>query len=211
MLSSVTDEPDPVDLLALLGFQRPLDGSDISFVELLSPANRQNSKRSARSSLSEDDELKSPNATSKPIGVSRRRDVTSPPAVGSSSSDGKTASTGSWTDQIVPQHSSLPSAYDPNLLDDPELICGKQVTSTHVTYPSYIVSLSFLLILFYNDDNSKASIMDYVKPQDMKKESNEKFRERFPAVQLTLSKMRSLKKEMTKIAHHEVIALLLKQ
>lgn len=146
MLSSVTDEPDPIDLLALLGFQRPPDGSDISFVELLLPANRQVSRRIARSSLSEEDEVRSPNATSKPIGASRRRDVTSPPAVGSSSSDGKTASTESWIDQIAPRHSSLQSVYDPNLLDDPELICGKQVTSAHVTYPSYIVSLPFSLL-----------------------------------------------------------------
>lgn len=149
MLSSLTDEPDPVDLLALLGFKRPPDGSDISFVELLSPANRHVTKRNARASLSDEDEKRSPNSTSKPIGVSRRRDVASPSAVGSSGSDSK-KETGCWPDQVSSRHSSSQSVYDPNLLDDPELICGKQVTSAHVTYPSYIVSflLSFLLSFY---------------------------------------------------------------
>lgn len=35
-LTSVVDDYDPLDLLSMLGFERPSDGSDISFAELLS-------------------------------------------------------------------------------------------------------------------------------------------------------------------------------
>jgi len=67
------------------------------------------------------------------------------------------------------------------LLDDPELMSGKHRTVLNL--PSFIVS-----------------IVQYAKPAKVKKDINERFKEEFPAVTITLTKLRSLKAEILAIS-----------
>ncbi|XP_028667500.1 CDK5 and ABL1 enzyme substrate 2 [Erpetoichthys calabaricus] len=71
--------------------------------------------------------------------------------------------------------------YDPNLLSDPQWPCGKH--KRVLIFASYMTT-----------------IIEYVKPSDLKKDMNETFKEKFPHIKLTLSKIRSLKEDMWNVA-----------
>ncbi|KAI5095699.1 CDK5 and ABL1 enzyme substrate 2-like isoform X1 [Silurus meridionalis] len=73
------------------------------------------------------------------------------------------------------------SEYDPNLLSDPQWPCGKH--KRVLIFGSYVTT-----------------VIEYVKPSDLKKDMNETFRERFPHINLTLSKIRSLKRDMRAVS-----------
>ncbi|KAK1801543.1 hypothetical protein P4O66_004602 [Electrophorus voltai] len=73
------------------------------------------------------------------------------------------------------------SEYDPNLLSDPKWPCGKH--KRVLIFASYVTT-----------------VIEYVKPSDLKKDMNEMFKEKFPHIKLTLSKIRSLKREMRAVS-----------
>ncbi|XP_041712377.1 CDK5 and ABL1 enzyme substrate 2 isoform X2 [Coregonus clupeaformis] len=67
--------------------------------------------------------------------------------------------------------------YDPYLLSDPQWPCGRH--KRVLIFASYMTT-----------------VIEYVKPSDLKKDMNETFKEKFPHIKLTLSKIRSLKREI---------------
>ncbi|XP_077546199.1 CDK5 and ABL1 enzyme substrate 2 isoform X2 [Haemaphysalis longicornis] len=181
-LLPLNDGSDAMDMLSLLGIHRPEEGQYLSFgTYLVSSRHNPMSGVQLRWSKSHDPDLAC-HAHGQHVTRGVSHDVavaaTTPPSA--SSLDKSFEWSGKDETGVLPCW-SLSVPYSPDLLDNPELIAGKH--STLLSFPSYI-----------------ASIIDYVKPSDLKKELNDKFRSRFPHIQLTLSKLRSLKREMCKIA-----------
>ncbi|CAH2066958.1 unnamed protein product, partial [Iphiclides podalirius] len=183
-LSSITDNGmDPFDLL---GLEKEENGQDISYSKLLVPSRVCTREQYRKMYVGDIGDKTSWKMLNRPPHViarcfsyesSQRTTIASSPPL--SSIENKTFD---WEEgAIIPQKFVH---YCPNILDDPELIAGKH--RTLLTFTSYMTS-----------------IIDYVRPQDLKKELNDKFREKFPHIKLTLSKLRSIKKEMRKIAKHD--------
>ncbi|XP_046588458.1 CDK5 and ABL1 enzyme substrate 2 isoform X1 [Neodiprion lecontei] len=189
-LSAINDTLDP---FGLLGIERGKDGQEISYGQLLIPSRQFSKDRKGFGNDNEAIELMH-TVPAKHTVAARTQTITwnvdckqwclshdtaihrpshiipaSPPL--SYNADTKAYE---WEDM----------PYNPNLLDDPELIAGKH--RTLLTFTSYMTS-----------------VIDYVRPSDLKKELNDKFREKFPHIPLTLSKLRSLKREMRKICKFE--------
>lgn len=195
-LSSITDNGiDPFDLL---GLEKEENGQEISYSKLLVPSKictREQYKKMYENEFNDKGNWKvinrHPHVIARTKLLTRHKDkkwcfsyessqrTTIPSSPPHSSVDIKSFD---WDEGTLMAQKYI--HYCPNVLDDPELIAGKH--RTLLTFTSYMTS-----------------IIDYVRPQDLKKELNDKFREKFPHIKLTLSKLRSIKKEMRKIAKHD--------
>ncbi|XP_044750324.1 CDK5 and ABL1 enzyme substrate 1 [Coccinella septempunctata] len=170
-LSSFGDGLDP---FTSLGIERSV-GQETSFGYLLVPTKRNEDTRD-KDHNSIDDSFESNNSS---VTKGKRTQ-----AVRRLSFDPE-SETVSVAGSTPPDDSVFPSStYQPNWLDDPDLVSEKH--RTQQSFSSYMTS-----------------VIDNFKPSDLKKEINDKFREKFPHIELTLTKLRSLKREMRKIAKME--------
>ncbi|KAK4879211.1 hypothetical protein RN001_007357 [Aquatica leii] len=188
-LSSIGDVLDPFELL---GIEKGHEGQEISYGRLLIPTRSEKDFSEKRQHASEETFELPAQAAGRPRHVvARTKVLTRQPGYKWCFSYDQGAQRGtahvmatSPPPDLKEEPTSPILVYSPDLLDDPELIAGKH--RTLLTFTSYVTS-----------------VIDYVRPSDLKKEINDKFKARFPHVQLTLSKLRSIKKEMRKIAKAE--------
>ncbi|CAL4089102.1 unnamed protein product, partial [Meganyctiphanes norvegica] len=194
-LSTISDSADPHHILGVNRFE---DGMEVSYCELLIPTrswfNRGPPRETTRRQHSEQADT-GDSTSEKCIHPSLARCYSYEPTARKLTEHyvpqsaqmhldkGPVGEVDEWRSNI-PGRQSASMQYVPNLLDDPELRAGKH--RKLLRFSSYM-----------------SSVLEYTKPSELKKELNDKFREKFPHINLTLSKLRSLKREMLKIACQE--------
>lgn len=138
-LSVISDGFDPLDMLTIMGFDRSIDGQDISFSELLNNSNKR-IKTSSQHQMTEK-QAYSHNVITRVIshesGIKSIQCIQSPAIYNPSESSTAMEEKRNLYGQIYSHYGIV---YHPNLLDDPELIAGKH--STLLAFPSFIVSLT---------------------------------------------------------------------
>ncbi|XP_043195917.1 CDK5 and ABL1 enzyme substrate 2-like [Amphibalanus amphitrite] len=180
----LTTIADRVDAFCLLGLEPLQEGQEVSYSQLLQPSSA--AFRPPRRLHSVENELEAAAAVHQRNTALHvlNRCVSHDP-----SGTARPAATAPWTsadrgDKVLeeePPGESQAIPYDPLLLDNPET--QSENHRTVLTFRSY-----------------RSSIIDYMKPSELKRVTNEQFREQFPHIQLTLSKLRSLKRDLRRIA-----------
>ncbi|XP_025198048.1 CDK5 and ABL1 enzyme substrate 2 [Melanaphis sacchari] len=188
-LSAVNDIIDAFDLF---GLEKGKDGQEISYSHLLVPSRIVEPKTPIEDMMLDTIQTKS-HTLSRCISA----DVPENAVIGSGTYKMCTVQPSSSPPQSdlikvtnTEQDENGTALFSPNILDDPEFFAGKH--RTLLTFISYMTS-----------------IIDYVRPADLKKELNDKFQDKFPHIELTLSKLRSIKREMRKITKPDATSDLL--
>ncbi|CAH1731831.1 CDK5 and ABL1 enzyme substrate 2 [Aphis gossypii] len=188
-LSAVNDIIDAFDLF---GLEKGKDGQEISYSHLLVPSRIVEPKTPIEDMMLDTIQSKS-HTLSRCISA----DVPDNVAIGSGTYKMCTVQPASSSPKgdltkvtNTEQDENGAAMFSPNILDDPEFFAGKH--RTLLTFISYMTS-----------------IIDYVRPADLKKELNDKFQDKFPHIELTLSKLRSIKREMRKITKPDATSDLL--
>ncbi|KAG7488815.1 hypothetical protein MATL_G00038390 [Megalops atlanticus] len=172
-------------VIGLDGVELGADGKTVSYTQLLYPTNAFNGRRNTIDSTSSFSQFH--NASHRSLSLARANSI-----------QGST-DTGNDVGDFL--------EYDPNLLDDPQWPCGKH--KRVLIFPSYMHKISACRRatrrLYRDADNwmTETTVIEYVRPSDLKKDMNETFKEKFPHIRLTLSKITSLKREIRKLAQED--------